>query len=371
MPITTWRAPTAASSVATSRRSASAAAAKRARSFSLRVSTRSCASGLRVDEPELAGVRQLLLARVADLDGDHLVPPGELEQRPAPVAWAAEVGDDHDERALPRERVGPAEGVAERGGADPARRKLRLLAERGQQTDEPDSSLPYGEGARLLVAERERAEPVAPAGGDVADRDRDALRDIRLATVGGAEAHRRGRVEHEPRDEHPLGELDADVRLAGTGGHVPVDPADVVARDVRTDQRQLGSVAEERRAVVAGEQALHAPPDRDVERAKQPVRDRPRAGTGRRRCGGGRRGASGATPSPRTNLDSFAVGFVLGFGSHAALVSASSSCGTGTAARTRWRIVSGLTSSASAWYERTSRWRSASSRSEWRSSSTT
>ena len=39
------------------------------------------AAGLGIDEPQLARVGQLLLARVADLDADHLVPARDLEQR--------------------------------------------------------------------------------------------------------------------------------------------------------------------------------------------------------------------------------------------------------------------------------------------------
>src|SRR5205085_8730177 len=59
-------------------------------------------AGLGVDEPELAHVRELLLARIADLDRDDVVPPREREQRPPPVERAAEVGDEDDERALAR-----------------------------------------------------------------------------------------------------------------------------------------------------------------------------------------------------------------------------------------------------------------------------
>ena len=136
------------------------------------------------------------------------------------------------------------------------------------------------------------------------------------------------------------------VRLAGPRGHVPVDPPDVVAGDVGADEGELGAVAEHRRAVVACELPFHAAPDRDVERAQEAVRDRPRPGPRRR---GGR-------------CDRW---------SHAALVSARSSCGIGTAARTRSRIVSGVTSSASAWYESTRRWRRASAASACMSSRTT
>jgi len=55
------------------------------------------ASGLRIDEPQEPDVGELLLARVADLDGDDVVPSGEVEQRAPPVPRATEVRDDHDE----------------------------------------------------------------------------------------------------------------------------------------------------------------------------------------------------------------------------------------------------------------------------------
>ncbi len=53
--------------------------------------------GLGIDEIEQADVRQLLLTRVPDLDGDDVVVARELEQRPSPVAPASEVGHDHDQ----------------------------------------------------------------------------------------------------------------------------------------------------------------------------------------------------------------------------------------------------------------------------------
>src|SRR5437868_422518 len=42
-------------------------------------------AGLGVDEPQHAGVGQLLLTRVADLDRDDLVPAREIEQRATPI----------------------------------------------------------------------------------------------------------------------------------------------------------------------------------------------------------------------------------------------------------------------------------------------
>ena len=276
---TTWRAPTEASSRATSRRSASAAAAKRSRSFLLRVSTRSWRPVSGSTSQSSPAFGRFCSRGIADLDGDDVVAAGELEQRRAPVARPAEVRHDDGEGALAGERARLAERGAERGRPEAAGRLVRLVAKRGEQPDEADAALAHGQHGRIRPAEGERAEAVPAAGGEVADGDRHALGDVRLPAVGGPEAHRRRRVEHEPGDEHALGLVDADVWLAGAGGDVPVDPAHVVARDIRADERELGAVAEERRAVVAGEHALHPAADRDVERLQQPVRDRPRAWT--------------------------------------------------------------------------------------------
>ena len=131
-----------------------------------------------------------------------------------------------------------------------------------------------------------------------------------------------------------FGDVDADVRLARPRGDVPVDQTDVVAGHVGTHLRQLRTVAVEGRAVVTGQQSLHPAADRDVERPQQGIRHRARAGPVWCRC-----------PPERV---------------HAALARFRSICGTGTSPITPSRIESGVTSSASAWYVRTRRWRSAS-----------
>src|SRR5439155_16773397 len=61
-------------------------------------------SRLGIDEPEHAGVRELLFARVADLDRDHFVPPCELEQRVTPIHWPAKVAHDDDDCTLTGDR---------------------------------------------------------------------------------------------------------------------------------------------------------------------------------------------------------------------------------------------------------------------------
>ena len=95
-------------------------------------------TGLGIDEAELAHVRQRLLARVADLDREHVMPAGELEQRQAPVARAAKVRDDGDERALPRHPGDEPERGAERGRA--ASLQHGLAPQREQEAQHPGAA---------------------------------------------------------------------------------------------------------------------------------------------------------------------------------------------------------------------------------------
>ena len=282
------------------------------------------AAGLGIDEPELADVRQRLLARVADLDREHVVAARELEQRRAPVARAAEVGDDGDERALLRHPRHQPERRAERGRT--ASLEHRLLPQREQQPEHPRPAGARRDRPRLLVAEGDEAEPVAAAAGEVAERERDPFGHVGLPPLGGAERHRRRDVEREPGHEHALGEVDADVGLAGPRGHVPLDPADVVAGHVGTHLGELAALAEHGRAVVAGQHPLDPAPDRQVERAEQRLRQRPR-------------------PRPVGR-----AGVRLGSDRQAAdSLLATSSSGAVTFSSTASRILSASTCSASAW----------------------
>ena len=106
-------------------RSSAAAAAKRSRSLRVARVDAKLASGLRIDEPQLADVGELLLARIADLDGEHGVPAGEPQQRRPPVERAAEVGDDDDERPL---RASPSTSSSASAERAVARRRLAHAA---------------------------------------------------------------------------------------------------------------------------------------------------------------------------------------------------------------------------------------------------
>ena len=185
-------------------------------------------AGLRVDEPEVADIRQLLLPLIADLDRDDVVARREVEQPGPPVAGAAEVGDDHDHGAAACEPADPRQRGARATSGRRARGRARAAAR--QEREEAAVPLAGRRGDGIAVAERRQCEAVAATEGEVPDGERDSLGDVPLPPVGGAERHRRRRVEQEPRLDRPLGDVDPNVRLAGASGDVPVDQADVVAR---------------------------------------------------------------------------------------------------------------------------------------------
>ena len=197
-----------------------------------------------------------------------------------PVAGAAEVRDDHDHRPAAGQPAEAGDCRAERGRS----RGLEVgLPSQGEQEREQAAVPLPGRGRdRVTVAERGHGEPVAAAHGEVAECERDAFCDVPLAPVGRPEGHRRGRVEQQPGLDRPLGDVDADVRLAGPGGDVPVDPANVVSEHVRPHLGELGAVAERPGAVIAGEQPVDPPAHGQVDLAQQRRGHRPRARAARR-----------------------------------------------------------------------------------------
>src|SRR5215208_2172136 len=75
-------------------------------------------SRLGIYEVELAYVRQLLLPRVPDLDGDRLVAAGQPEHRFSPVSRTAEVGGDYNERTPSRKTGDSSQDLGRGGGAE-------------------------------------------------------------------------------------------------------------------------------------------------------------------------------------------------------------------------------------------------------------
>src|SRR6185369_10209873 len=92
------------------------------------------AAGLGIDEGEHAHGRELELARVADLDGEHGVAGAQRPQRVKPVLRPAEVGDEDDEATLAGHAAGAAQRRAQRGAAAALGR--RLLAQGDEQAEQ-------------------------------------------------------------------------------------------------------------------------------------------------------------------------------------------------------------------------------------------
>ena len=247
------------------------------------------AAGLAVDEGERPDVGQLVLAGVADLDRQNRGPGGHAGHRRRPVAGPAEVADD-DHEAAARRRVADERERARR--SDGAGGRGALSSGRSYAALSPRAATSAGEQAlatagRLepevpVPAERGDPEAVAALGREVADREGDALGDVRLAAVGRPERHRRRHVEQQPRRERPLRDVDPDVGHGYPRRDVPVDVADVVARLVRPDLGEL------------------VPPPRSCARnspGRRPWMWRPTV-TSR-----ARRSASGVGPGPGAALD--------------------------------------------------------------------
>ena len=197
-------------------RSAAAAAAKRSRTrrwrvFDVHLAARSPGRPARGRRP--AGARCSRGSRISTASTPWRA--RSVRSGAFPVALAAEVGDDDDEPALARR----------------ARRRARSAA--------PSDVAPGAVGARgsrAQLGEQRRAGRAGPGAG-AASRgspppkastpsrlprrvatwpigERDALGDVGLAPVGGAEGHRGGHVEHEPRGQRALADVHAHVRLA-------------------------------------------------------------------------------------------------------------------------------------------------------------
>ena len=193
---------------------------------------------------------------------------------------AAEVRDDDDESGAGARGSDHAERSLHRGRT--AALVRRFGVERAEQAGEPD---PAAGGRRdrfaLARAEGDDAEAVGPSSDEATHHERRTLGHVGLAPVGGAELHRGGLVEEHPRGHLPVRHVLADLRGEASGGGVPVDAADVVARLVGTEPVELEAFAETAAAVVAGHPATDASGQRDLEPSDEVVRDRARGRDGR------------------------------------------------------------------------------------------
>ena len=154
---TMWSAPRAQSSAATSARSSAAAAAKRSRSLRVRVSTLDLAARLGIDEPSSPTVGQLQLARVADLDREHVVAGAQLAQRRrASRAGRGSRRRRRSGRALRAMPPARRQRRAERGRRPPSRRPAAPRAAAMQQRRAGRGGPGAAARQRLAAAEGDR-----------------------------------------------------------------------------------------------------------------------------------------------------------------------------------------------------------------------
>ena len=149
---TTWRAPAEVISAATSWRSYAAARSKRARSASLDVSTLGCrpVSGSRSRRAPKASAAPSRARR--GLDRHDMMAPAEREQRAAPVARPAEVGERRARAAramLPTRRIAsPIEGAPRPPCADRAASSLQGEQQRRAGPPDPGARAACADGRR-------------------------------------------------------------------------------------------------------------------------------------------------------------------------------------------------------------------------------
>jgi hypothetical protein len=253
-------------------------------------------AGLGVDERQVADVRQLGLARVADLDRHHRVVGGQRAERPDPLVLVAEVGDDDDEPGLGRHSTELHERVRQRTRIAGA---IRRDAGRQRPPHRHRPRLRRARRQKPRLAGAERAERDAPGAThrQARDDDRGAVGDVALQPLGRAERHRRRAVDDDPGRERSLRHVQADVRLAHARGGGGVDLAYVVADLVRAQLCQLGPAPDAGGQPVAGQHPARSARDHQVELLDDVARDRPGPLAGRGDLQAGLRHAASACGS--------------------------------------------------------------------------
>ena len=246
-------------------------------------------TGLRVGEGEHADVRQLQLARVDDLDGQHVVPHAELAQRAGPaVDRRQEVGDDHGHPAPARRPVEHVDQRAEVGaaragsgcGRSPAAGPAPPCGRGGPAAGPPARGVRLGgpsPAAGAVAADRVPAgrtpEPV-PTTAPIRLPPRTvrwaiavaaATTRSRLSQLRGAEVEAGRQVDRQPGLQLPVGDRPADVRQRGAGGDRPVHPAHVVAGPVLPGLARLAARARQQAHVVALQQPVELAGDQQLQ----------------------------------------------------------------------------------------------------------
>ena len=217
-----------------------------------------------------------------DLDGEHLVPGGRAgaarRAQSGPSSRKSETTTTRPRRRTAAARpatVGASAGARSAAGAapwSPCRPRGTSSSVRSTPEQVRAAGARRKRAADPVAAQHVRAEPVAGAGGEEADRRDRGHRQLPLLDLGGAEVHARRRV-----DQHPGGQLAvrvdlADVRHGGAGGHRPVHPADLVlARPVLPAARELRPRTRQQAEVLALQQAVEPAGDGQLQPAQPPL----------------------------------------------------------------------------------------------------
>ena len=238
-------------------------------------------SGLGVLDDDKADVGQFVIGGVDDAQGDHLVAWHQAQQRPAPVAVADEVGDDHDQGASPgelgdrvehRREVGRAAVLTSTGVASAA--GPGELGADAQRVSAP-GAWRHGTHDSGVVQPGvvEQGADAVPAPAEQPREDQGKLAEhVVLAAPGRPHRHGRRTVEHQPRGELPVLGEHAKLRLVQPGGDVPVDMPRVVTLGVFAQADQVGSGPPVRGAVAAGQASVEAADDPPFQADQEPFR---------------------------------------------------------------------------------------------------
>jgi hypothetical protein len=234
-------------------------------------------SGLGVLQLHEADIGEGPLAGVLGAEGDDVVPAAEHGERAGDatalvVARASgrreEVAGDEDDRPLVEDRSQCLQGLAERG----ARARGLGAQKLAEHAEEVPGPLARGQVEIDVVAEAHQAHAVVVAEGGVGEGGAGLGDEAVLGLRDRPEQARGGGVDEQDDGELALLDEPLDEGLAGSGGDVPVDVADIVARLVLADLGELDALAEEGGVVLAREQIVDAAPVRICRRRTSSMR---------------------------------------------------------------------------------------------------
>ena len=239
-------------------------------------------AGLGVLDVDHPGGRQLELAAVDHLDGDHVVAAGELAQRPPPsrarLRKSETITTSERRRAMPSAaRSGtPPRSVAGAAslGLGPAR-----LQQPGQDPQHLVAAVAGRDRRSTAGVEQHRADPVAAAGSSCATVAATSVSTTCLRRSTGPNPIDAERSSSSQAVTSRSSSVLADVRDVGAGGDVPVDVAQVVAGLVLAQVGDVDPGAAEHRPVVALQPPVEAADHPPLQPAQHPLRGQ------RRLCG--------------------------------------------------------------------------------------